>query len=416
MKFYDTCALLNGYTEIFKTLEKEGESFYISNITLAEIEHIKTAANKDFDVKYKARQVSQLLNRFYDKIQIKNYDKGWDSIIEADPILLDNNDSRIIVTAVQLETEDKSLIFVSEDLNCLNTARSCGLTTGRLAQQDDTYIGYKVLQTYEDQQLARYYDMIFSQDNSELGILENEYLVIKKDDKIIDKYVYRNSRFEPIKYRTLQTQMFGEIKPKDAYQELAIDSLISNQLTVLRGPAGSGKSYLALGALFSLLEKDKIRQIIIFCNTCATRGAAKLGYYPGDKNTKLLDSQIGNFLMSKFGSDTYFIEKMIEERKLVLLPLSDCRGVDLSGDVGVYWTEAQNSSIDMMKLALQRCGENSYVIIDGDDSCQVDLSEYSGINNGLKRVSKIFKGQDYYGEVTLEKCYRSRIADQAEKM
>ena len=258
--------------------------------------------------------------------------------------------------------------------------------------------------------------MIFSQDNSELGILENEYLVIKKDDKIIDKYVYRNGRFEPIKYRTLQTQMFGEIKPKDTYQELAIDSLISNQLTVLRGPAGSGKSYLALGALFSLLEKDKIRQIIIFCNTCATRGAAKLGYYPGDKNTKLLDSQIGNFLMSKFGSDTYFIEKMIEERKLVLLPLSDCRGVDLSGDVGVYWTEAQNSSIDMMKLALQRCGENSYVIIDGDDSCQVDLSEYSGINNGLKRVSKIFKGQDYYGEVTLEKCYRSRIADQAEKM
>ena len=118
MKFYDTCALLNGYTEIFKTLEKEGESFYISNITLAEIEHIKTAANKDFDVKYKARQVSQLLNRFYDKIQIKNYDKGWDSIIEADPILLDNNDSKIIVTAVQLETEDKSLIFVSEDLNC----------------------------------------------------------------------------------------------------------------------------------------------------------------------------------------------------------------------------------------------------------------------------------------------------------
>ena len=56
------------------------------------------------------------------------------------------------------------------------------------------------------------------------------------------------------------------------------------------------------------------------------------------------------------------------------------------------------------------------LIIDGDDSCQVDLSEYSGINNGLKRVSKIFKGQDYYGEVTLEKCYRSRIADQAEKM
>ena len=71
--------------------------------------------------------------------------------------------------------------------------------------------------------------------------------------------------------------MFGKIKPKDDYQLLAMNSFKNNQITMIRGRAGTGKSYLALGYLFSQLEQGYIDKIIIFCNTIATMGSAKLG-------------------------------------------------------------------------------------------------------------------------------------------
>ena len=109
-------------------------------------------------------------------------------------------------------------------------------------------------------------------------------------------------------------------------------------MTIIRGAAGSGKSLLSLAFLFDALEKNKIDKIIIFCNTVATANSAKLGYYPGDRTEKLLDSQIGNFLISKLGAKDMVL-RLIEEEQLVLLPLSDIRGYDTSGmKAGIYIT------------------------------------------------------------------------------
>ena len=83
---------------------------------------------------------------------------------------------------------------------------------------------------------------------------------------------------------------------------------------------------------------------------------------------------------------------------------------------GIYMTEAQNTTIDMMKLMLQRIGEDSVCIMEGDDCAQVDMSAYSGANNGIRRLSEVFRGDNNYGEITLQKCYRSHIAELAEKM
>ena len=97
--------------------------------------------------------------------------------------------------------------------------------------------------------------------------------------------------------------------------------------------------------------------------------------------------------------------------------MSDIRGYDTSGmNAAVYITEAQNTSVDLMKLALQRIGSDSICILDGDDTIQVDLNLYEGSNNGLRRVSEVFRGQEYYGEVTLKNVKRSKIAAQAELM
>ena len=89
-----------------------------------------------------------------------------------------------------------------------------------------------------------------------------------------------------------------------------------------------------------LIKRNKIDKIIVFCNTVATKNSAKLGFYPGTRDEKLLDSQIGNLLSSKFG-DKMMVEKLIDENKLVLLPLSDIRGYDTTGmRAGIYISEA----------------------------------------------------------------------------
>lgn len=121
-------------------------------------------------------------------------------------------------------------------------------------------------------------------------------------------------------------------------------------------------------------------------------------------------------MVSKLG-DRSQVERMINEGTLLLLPMSDIRGFDTTGmRAGVYITEAQNLNVNLMKLALQRIGEDCICILEGDSETQVDLPLYAGFNNGMRRVSEIFKGQDFYGEVTLPIIHRSKIAEIAERM
>ena len=108
---------------------------------------------------------------------------------------------------------------------------------------------------------------------------------------------------------------------------------------------------------------------------------------------------------------------MLNENKIQLLPFSDIRGFDTTGmNCAVYITEAQNLDIEMMRLALQRIGEDCIAIIDGDYEAQVDMAAYSGSNNGMRRLSEVFRGNDFYGEVKLQNIYRSRIAALAQEM
>lgn len=175
-------------------------------------------------------------------------------------------------------------------------------------------------------------------------------------------------------------------------------------------------TFLSLSYLIQQLEQGVIDKIIIFCNPVAVRGAARLGFYPGDRLDKLLDSQIGNFLTSKFGG-RFAVESLIQQEKLLLLPMADIRGFDTSGlRAGIYITEAQNMSVDLLKLALQRIGEDCICIIEGDNKTQVDMEEYAGKNNGMRRMSEVFRGKDFFGQVDLQLIHRSRIAITADQM
>ena len=69
-----------------------------------------------------------------------------------------------------------------------------------------------------------------------------------------------------------------------------------------------------------------------------------------------------------------------------------------------------------MKLAIQRIGNDCYCIIDGDFTAQVDMSQYAGANNGMRRLSEVFRNHNLYGEVELQNIFRSEIAKIADEM
>ena len=414
IKFYDTCSLLLAGETLFEQEEK----FVISSITFKELERIKTSANKDVDIKYTARLLLHLFEEHPEQYEVVIHRTDYEDKIMEKSLDL-NDDTRILSDAIYYDTKVRpdEMIFVTNDLSLKHIAN---LFLGNdsiesVPEEQDNYTGYiEIVAT--DNQLAEFYqDPTFNHYNNRIG----EYLIIRDlDNKVVDVRVWDGHEYKYLKHTAFNSKHFGKITPYegDVYQKLLFDSLFNNKITMVKGPAGSGKTFVSMAYLMMALEKGQIDKIIVFCNTVATANSAKLGYYPGTRDEKLMDSQIGNLLISKFGGRDA-VESLMEKEKLILLPLSDIRGYDTSGmNAGIYISEAQNLDRTLMKLALQRVGEDCICIIDGDEKTQVDDIHFAGNNNGMKRVSKIYRGSDIYGEVTLKNIYRSKIALIAERM
>lgn len=413
-KFYDTCSLLLNVHHLWEDQCR----IVISSITLEEIENIKTSANKDIDIKFAARELINELDKHFEEYIVVFWDESfWVNSIGID--LHKNNDAKIIMCANNfynnLNPEDK-MTFITNDIFCKELAHlilTCNVDSYK--EEEYNYDGYKEIIMNENE-MVQFYS---SQNNNLYNLNINEYLIIKdKDQNVVDKLCWTGDTYRPLTYNNFKSEYFGNVKPikGDIYQALAADSLENNKITLIKGPAGTGKTYLSLGFLLHKLERNKIDKIIVFCNTVATKNSAKLGYYPGSRDEKLLDSQIGNLLSSKLGG-RIAVEQMMQKEELILLPLSDIRGYDTSGmRAGIYISEAQNLDIELMKLALQRIGEDCICIIDGDNNAQVDDIHFSGNSNGMKRASQVFRNTDIYGEVTLKNIHRSKIANIAQNM
>lgn len=414
IKFYDTSSLLLKADTLFETQEE----IWISSITLEELEQIKTSAHKDPDVKYSARKLVQALDKHIGEYYVKLFSNGMESPLLEQGISI-NNDAKILACALSVQSmlvSDEELVFITNDI-CLKHLARLFIENVESENEDfeDDYTGYKdIIMTEEE--MTTFYS---NQNENLYNLLPNQYLIVRNiDNEIVDRLCWTGEYYRHLDYGSFYSRWLGDIKPMkgDVYQSFVADSFANNKITLLKGPAGSGKTILSLGYLLHKLDRHKIDKIIIFCNTVATKDSAKLGFYPGTRDEKLLDSQIGNLLISKIGGRCE-VERLIEEEKLILLPLSDIRGFDTSGmNAGIYISEAQNMTVSLMKLALQRIGEDSVCIIDGDCKTQVDSIEFAGANNGMKRASKVFRGQDVYGEVELKNIHRSKIAMVAENM
>ena len=411
--FYDTSSLL------LLTDEELNEQFIISSITLNELENIKTSRSKDYDVKAAARRILHKLFENQGNYRVVIYYPEMLELLGSKPMDI-NDDLRILACALWADRNvaPDDITFVSNDFALFTIANLYFGTDsiGYIVPEEDDYKGYKEVYLNEDL-MEQFYA---NQNYNHFELLPNEYLIVHEQEtnEIVDRLCWTGSGYRHLNYNNFKSKWFGDVRPVagDTYQMLAADCLANNQITMLKGPAGSGKTYLALAYLLHKLDRSKIDKVIIFCNTVATKGSAKLGYLPGSRDEKLLDSQIGNLLSSKLG-DRVEVERLIEDGKLLLLPMSDIRGYDTSGmKAGIYISEAQNMDINLMKLALQRIGEDSICIIDGDPLTQVDDDAFAGNNNGMRRASKVFRGTEVYGEVELKTIHRSKIASIAQNM
>jgi predicted ribonuclease YlaK len=414
IKLYDTCSLLLAGEKLFDA----GEKFLVSSVTFSELEHIKTASNKDQEVKYAARLLLHLFDKHPDMYEVIVHKIDYEQAISKKNIEI-TNDTKILSDAIYANDSlyPDEVVFVTNDL-ALKHIANLFFGNGMIEtveEEWDDYTGYKEV-IASNEMLAKFYE---DPGRNHFNLLIGEYLILKNQEgEVVDLRKWSGEAHDFLNTRPFDSGWFGSIKPLegDIYQKLLFDSLRSNKITMAKGRAGTGKTLISLAYLMSLLEKHKIDKIVVFCNTIATAGAAKLGYYPGSRDEKLLDSQIGNLLSSKLGGKDG-VQSLINQEKLVLLPASDVRGYDTSGmNAGIYISEAQNLDRPLMKLLLQRVGEDSICIIDGDERAQVDLPQFQGSNNGMRRASKIFRGHDIYGEVTLQNIHRSAIAQIAESI
>jgi phosphate starvation-inducible PhoH-like protein len=178
------------------------------------------------------------------------------------------------------------------------------------------------------------------------------------------------------------------IKSKTSGQKKYVDSIRKNEVVFGIGPAGTGKTYLAIAMAVSFLRSKRVSRIVL--TRPAVEAGEKLGYLPGDLQEKINPylRPLYDALYEILGTETF--QKYIENGVIEVAPLAYMRGRTLD-DSFIILDEAQNTTPEQMKMLLTRFGIGSRVVVTGDIT-QIDLGRDKV--SGLKQVVKILKNID----------------------
>ena len=195
------------------------------------------------------------------------------------------------------------------------------------------------------------------------------------------------------------------IRPKTANQKRYVDAIEDHTITFGIGPAGTGKTYLAMAKAVSALQAKKVNRIVL--TRPAVEAGEHLGFLPGTLNEK-----IDPYLRPLFDAlhdmiDIETIPRMMQSGIIEVAPLAFMRGRTLN-DAFIILDEAQNTTPEQMKMFLTRLGFGSKMVITGDVT-QIDLP--NGQHSGLRIVRDILKGIDdiAFLELTAEDVVRHRL-------
>lgn len=274
-KFYDTNALLTAGEALF---EENAPRFIISSISIKELENIKQSMNKDIHTKATARKLLRLLDEYPEKYNFYLHTLKDEHILTHFGFEI-NNDTKIL-SDVYACGKEQDIIFVTNDLGLKAIAKIVlspeKVESYQETDNSDNYTGYKE-GVVDEISMANFYQ---NPTTNHFNLLTGEYLILRNElQEVVDLCAWDGQEHRHLNIKPINSTLFGKIVPYqgDTYQKLLFDSLRSNKITLVRGPAGSGKSIVSLAYLVSRVENHTLDKIIIFCNTVATANSAKLG-------------------------------------------------------------------------------------------------------------------------------------------
>lgn len=404
--FLDTNALLNLGENAFK------EKFIIAQKTLEEIENIKVSNSKDGEVKYKARQISRLLDKHDGEYDVVLYSPKIKEIIDS-YFLSETPDNIILASAYYYNSNVSEVLVCSDDLNCKFISRNIfrlptkGVSDINLVKNLDEYLGYKEL-TLSDEEMSYFY--CHTNENI-YDCLRNEYLIIKKSDgEVVDYRKWDGNEYRSVSYKQVNSTFMGKIKPRNPQQVLAFDMLQNKDQTIkiISGKFGTGKDLIMIANALKLIEEGKYDKLIYIRNAVDVKDASAIGFLPGSKEEKLRPyaMPLADHLGGETGLDMQIMAGNIEIEHLGYI-----RGRDLKNAI-VYCSEAENLTKEHVQLLIGRIGSGSSLWLNGDFK-QTDSAVYR-MNNGLLSAVEKLAGHEKFGYVQLQKTERSETAAMAD--
>lgn len=388
IKFYDTCGIL---AEIDNN-DLFTERFYISSVTLHELENIKTSKTKTEEVRYKARRLSHLLDEHYVDYDTIVFNKKFEDYIE-NILGLDSSipDNQIVGTAKYINCDD-NIIFVTNDICLKNIARSIGLNVESVAGKENIYQGYKIINGTSEQ-------INIAMENMNLSDWSvNEYLIIQNKDDGSEKEM----RFDGEKFVSLKLPSSKFIKAKNSLQRCALDILNNQDITIaaILGGYGSGKSFISMQmALYNVQEKGYQSKIL---GIRSPQGeGVDVGYLPGT-----LEDKTDNFflpLVQQLNGGEFELESLKQRGVLESNIPYYLKGTTYN-DTIMLVDEAEDLDEKQIRLVGTRVGSNSKIYFAGDYKQSVINTT---TNNALVKMCNEFKGNKNFATIYLGEDVRS---------
>ena len=355
------------------------------------------------------------------KISIK-LDRPFDESI-ANNFSAQKADHHILNIAYQVakETEEREVSLVTKDVNLRMKAKAVGLMAqdyknDHVSNIQQLYTGTRVEKNVDPELIDKMYTPPYEFPATDLStekeFLPNEYIILRGERKSALS-VY-DAELNLIKHVD-KVPAFG-ITPRNAEQTYALDALLNDavRLVSLTGKAGTGKTLLALAG--ALKRKKSYRQILM-ARPIVALSNKDIGFLPGDIQSKLdpymkpLFDNLGVIEHAEGDTKHTQVSKLLEDRKLVIEPLSYIRGRSLVNTFFII-DEAQNLTPHEIKTIITRAGEGTKIVFTGD-IFQIDHPYLDSHSNGLSYLIEKMKGQRLYAHVNLTKGERSELADLA---
>lgn len=441
----DTNLLLDNPNVIFGFKDN---NVYITGTTLQELDnHKKDRGERGYNARECGRILAELSEEYGNLtkgIPLPNEGKLFTMAYGVDESLLPKGfsisipDNRIISACKYLAEKNgkDKVILLSNDTYMRINASACGVRVQGVRNdriEDSNYTGHRVIELtdmsiidtlYRQGSIETKY-VLEQMREDEMELTENEFLTLKCE-KSKALTVYRKGQIELIPWK--MKHIFGSIEPRNEMQNYALWALLNPEidLVILKGPAGTAKTFLSLAAgltqsyLGQHTEDDLYQQIMI-SRPNVEGSDPGFGFLPGDLDEKmapLLASYYDNleilFNRAGKGKERLDVQKQIDDLfasgAIDICPLNYIRGRSLK-DKYLICDEAQNANAQLIKAVVTRAGTGTKIIVAGDPD-QCDAPHLDKYTNGLVYVSEAMKGAPNtailrFGE---EQCERSNLA------